>query len=127
MAYTTISKFEEGDNFTHTDYNAIRSNLIDLHDKHPGVMRNHAASVSHDHGFWSSVFQDSEQTFTHTFRYLAYKSTGAIRDITGLADDVSLSDTGDINFFDLDTVGWLAYGMTYIVTGVTHCIEVDFP
>jgi hypothetical protein len=45
-------------------------------------------------------------------------------DIFGLNDDVSLSEGADnTGTLDLDSLGWLTYGMIYKVTGVSWAIE----
>lgn len=64
----------------------------------------------------------------HSQRYLHFSSTGTLEDIAGVFPDVSLSesDTG-VGALDLDTLGWLAYGQPYRVTGVSACLEHSEP
>lgn len=56
-------------------------------------------------------------------RWLIYKSTGEIVDHLGVQKSVSLSDSDEINVFDLDTVKWLFPGMLYKVVGCSVAFE----
>jgi hypothetical protein len=67
--------------------------------------------------------KNSDFCFTHTHRYLHYKSSGTIEDIAGLESAVSLPNESTYNVYDLDTVSWLVYGMAYLVRGVDFCAE----
>lgn len=59
----------------------------------------------------------------HTQRYLHFKSTGKLGNITN-TEETGLS-TGDAEFgvLDLDGVDWLAYGQLYKVTGCEMACE----
>ena len=60
----------------------------------------------------------------HAYRYLHYGSNGALVDQDGVYPDVSLSeDENELGCLDLQSLGWLAYGRVYKVTGVTWCQE----
>lgn len=62
--------------------------------------------------------------FVHARRYLHFGSSGALVDVFGNYDDVSLSSGADgWGTLDLDTVSWLSYGTFYKVTGVSWAIE----
>jgi hypothetical protein len=65
----------------------------------------------------------------HTHRYLFFRSQGQIEDPNGVEDPVSLSEqkSGAVTRFDLDDVGWLNYGMIYMVTGCSQCMEDSAP
>ena len=66
----------------------------------------------------------SEFWVWHCYRYLHYGSNGALVDQNGVYPDVSLSeDENELGVLDLDSLGWLAYGRVYLVTGVTWCQE----
>ena len=68
--------------------------------------------------------------FRRKFRWLAYDGSGTLSDPLGVGDDVSLSDAADpgvANILDLTSVGWLALGRFYQVTGCTWAVEVETP
>ena len=70
----------------------------------------------------------SEATFylIHKFRYLWFASNGAIEDVSGVGEPVSVTEENStFTQFDLDTVDWLFYGDLYKVTGVSWCAEDD--
>jgi hypothetical protein len=74
---------------------------------------------------YSQYVDTQEYTFAHSQQYLIYVSSGAIHDPTGVETDVSLGNSGDINSYDLDQVGWLTYGKAYYVIGCSACMESD--
>ena len=62
--------------------------------------------------------------FVHAQRYLHFGSTGSLVDIFGNNDDVSLSEGADNSgTLDLDSLGWLTYGMMYKCTGISWAVE----
>jgi hypothetical protein len=71
----------------------------------------------------------SEAVFTlfHTRRYLVFGSQGQLIDPTGINEPISLSTEEAYGSRDLDEVAWLAYGMMYVVTGVSTALEDDAP
>lgn len=51
-------------------------------------------------------------------------SNGEIVDPTGINTTVSVSeDESGYGVYDLESIGWLAYGALYKVTGVSVCCE----
>ena len=72
-------------------------------------------------------------SIVHRKRYLFYRSTGAIVDLTAVEpeDSITLSEssvkTGVFQRYDLDSISWLAYGTLDQVTGVGWCEEDDNP
>jgi hypothetical protein len=67
----------------------------------------------------------TEGSFTvfHAYRYLHFGSTGKLVSADG-TQEVSLSEgDNEVGVVDLERLDWLAYGVTYFVTGVTWCQE----
>lgn len=65
---------------------------------------------------------DSFYTQIHTLRWLIYTGAGQVASFDG-AHTSSLADGGGTNVYDLESVGWLSYGMPYKITGVNFAIE----
>ena len=62
----------------------------------------------------------------HQRRWLAYKSTGEIRDTANPLNIMELPDCNDaFCMFDLHTVPWLKYGDLYAVEGSEFALETD--
>lgn len=60
----------------------------------------------------------------HVYRYLHFGSNGKLIDLSGAQDDVSLSEgENEVGVVDLEKLGWLAYGVTYQVEGVSWAQE----
>lgn len=80
-----------------------------------------------DAGLNPLCLKASEAVFhiRHTHRFLHFSSNGKLVDPWGVEADVGLSEDGETNHgvHDLDSVGWLAYGLLYRVTGVSCCLE----
>lgn len=62
----------------------------------------------------------SRITYSHSFRYLWFKGTGTIVDLSDSGNTVSLSDDGVPTQYDLDSVDWMSYGKLY------QAINLDF-
>jgi len=62
----------------------------------------------------------SRITYSHTYRYLWFKGTGTIVDLSDSGNTVSLSDDGVPTQYDLDSIDWMAYGKLY------HAINLDY-
>lgn len=91
-----------------------------------GTAATEAHALLGDAGLNPLALKASEATFhiRHTHRFLHFASSGNIEDPFGVEADVALSEEDDGHGVqDLDTVGWLAYGMLYRVTGVSCCLE----
>ncbi len=71
--------------------------------------------------------KSSEATFymRHTHRFLHFASSGKIKDPSGIGEDVGISEDSDTGHgvHDLESVSWLTYGMLYLVSGVSCCVE----
>lgn len=61
--------------------------------------------------------------FVNRWRWLLYLGAGHLLDPAGVADAVSLSDTGGWASYDLLQVSWLYPGKLYQVQDVTCCFE----
>lgn len=62
----------------------------------------------------------------HRHRYLWFRSTGAIEDMSGSGDSVSISDENNApTKYDLNSVSWLYYGLVYRVVGVSWALESE--
>lgn len=111
---TTAVEWQHGDYPTATKLNTISTALTEAH------------AALGDYGYNMAVAKASSAVFhaLHTHRYLKFSSNGELVDINGTFDPVTLSE-GDsgTGTLDLDTVGWLGYGMLYKVTGVSAVIE----
>ena len=59
-------------------------------------------------------------TMVHRLRWLIYKGSGLM---SFGSDSATLTDHGGTNTLDLETIGWLEYGMIYSITGVTWVVE----
>lgn len=112
---TVPRQWSHGDRPTHTELNKYGTALTEAHATLGDVALN------------PLYVKRSEAEFTvrHTYRYLRFTSTGQIVDPTGANDPTGLSESegADYGAFDLDTLGWLAYGALYFVTGVSACAE----
>jgi hypothetical protein len=128
MSFTPTPKVEEGAIAApHVIFQSIKDNIYAIYDAIGSDEINEAAAYNPEHGVHALYTEGSFLTIFHTFRYLAYGSTGAIVDPSGIGDSITISDaeTGKIGFYDLEGIDWLTYGMLYRVTGVTWCREVE--
>lgn len=113
-----IKVFSHGDFVTAADINQFKTTLdaakAALNVGSPALPMQVAADHASSGEFW----------VWHCYRYLHYGSNGALVDQDGVYPDVSLSeDENELGVLDLDSLGWLAYGRVYKVTGVTWCQE----
>lgn len=111
---TLPRQWSHGDQPTHTMMNAFSTSLTEAHTNIGDVALN------------CLYLKGSEATFylLHCYRYLHFQSNGEIIDLAGIGKTVSLSEGDDgYGVLDLETVGWLAYGALYKVTGVSVCCE----
>lgn len=103
-----------GDKPTAAQINAFKTDLDAAH------------SALGDYG-WNVANQTQSESvfhFVHGQRYLHFGSSGEIVDVFSVNDDVALSEGSDgTGTVDLDSLGWLTYGMFYKVTGVSWAIE----
>jgi len=127
MSFVPTEKVDEGDIAIHTMFQGIKDNIYAIYDALGTDEINEAAAYNPEHGVHSTWTEGSFLSIFHTFRYLAYGSTGEIVDPSGLADPVAITDaeTGKVGFYDLEGIDWLTYGMVYRVEGVTWCREVE--
>ena len=75
---------------------------------------------------------DAAWSFIHLHRYLRYGDEAELYDPDNrAAHSVSLPEpdieTGVRGVYDLDSIGWLTYGMTYILVGCAWATEDDDP
>jgi hypothetical protein len=128
MSYSPTQNVTEGSIVSHTTFQGIKDNIYAIYDALGSDAVNEAAAYNPEHGEHSFVTEASFLTIFHTFRYLAYGSTGQIVDPSGIGKAVSISDpaTGKIGYYDLEGVDWMTYGMVYRVEGVTWAREVEF-
>lgn len=131
MSYVPTSSVEEGAVAAHTIFQQIKDNIYAIYDAAGTDEINEAAAYNPEHGAHATWTEGSFLTIFHTFRYLAYGSTGEIIDPSGIGDPIAITDpdsdaeTGPIGFYDLEGIDWLTYGMVYRVEGVTWCREVE--
>lgn len=119
----SLAKVKHGDTVTNTQWNNLRTAIESAYTTLGVTAINPAGEVSAE----KNGYEDSAISMFHRFRWLAYTSTGILRDPSGLGADVALTD-GDAagaNFYDLESVSWLTYGMYYKVIGITACQEFD--
>jgi hypothetical protein len=127
MSFTPTQKVEEGSVFVHTALQNIKNNIYAIYDAIGSDEINEAAAYNPEHGPHALWSEDSFVVIFHTYRYLAYGSTGEIVDPSGIGDTVSITDppTGQIGYYDLEGISWLTYGMPYRVQGITWAREVE--
>ena len=131
--YSVVDEFAHGDYPLAADLNKIKDGINHIGEEWEDgttpsasdelTHRNEAVYQNRENGVGSTGREGSDFTFIHTQRWLHYTSSGAIEDLAGLEDAVSLSNDSTYNFYDLDTVSWLSYGSLYRVTGVDVCFE----
>lgn len=128
MSYSPTEDVNEGEVVSHATFQSIKDNIYAIYDALGTDAINEAAAYNPEHGEHSFVTEGSFLTIFHTFRYLAYGSTGEIVDPSGIGANVSVTDpaTGKIGYYDLEGVDWMTYGMVYRVEGVTWAREVEF-
>lgn len=110
-----IVSWAHGDYPTAAKLNAYRDDLNTAH----GAIGDAGLSLACEHK------SSAEFYLTHNYRYLYWDSTGQIQSTDG-TKTVGLSDPdtpGAAGQIDLDSIDWLLYGMMYVVTGVTWCME----
>lgn len=112
---TTPKQWAHGDRVTHTEMNKYGTALTEAHDSLGDAAMNPLCLI----------ISEAEFCLRHTYRYLHFTSTGQLVDPTGARDPVGLSEDADTNkgVLDLESLGWLAYGALYTVTGVSACVE----
>ena len=108
-------QWAHGDKPTAADMNAYSTALTEAHNS-LGDVAVHLLCLK---------VSEAQYTIRHTHRYLHFTSTGKLVDPTAVNEDTGLSEDGNTNkgVLDLETVGWLAYGALYFVTGVSACVE----
>jgi hypothetical protein len=126
MSFVPTGKVNEGQTVTHTTFQNIKQNIYDIYDMIGTDEVNMAAPYNPEHGPHALVTEGSFLSIFHTFKYLAFGSSGKIVDPSGIGSEVALSDpaTG-FGVYDLEGIGWLTYGMVYRVEGVTWAREVE--
>lgn len=119
MAYTAPDRFQHGDKPTAAKLNKWKSGLEAIYAKTGDRALNFPCSKNIDDGM------GDDRYFIHTHRYLHFRADeGKIRDPSGVGDEVGISETDNsFTVFDLDTVGWLQYGMLYYVHDAQYAIE----
>lgn len=126
MSYVASTPAEHATLVTTTQLNRTSDNIQALYDALGADAINPAACGSAEHTNHVTETEGSSLMMFHTFRWLAYGSSGEIVDPTGIGTSGSLSDAGvGVNYFDLDGLDWLSYGMMYEVTGVVYAREFD--
>ena len=115
-AYTNAPVFSHGDFPIAANMNKISTGQVHIYEVAPTYAIQPCIK---------KLGTDDQLCITHRFRWLHYKSTGAISDPAGSEDDVSLPNPSDnwVNVYDLDSVPWLSYGAIYYVTGVDFACE----
>lgn len=112
---TAVLQWSHGDQLTAAELNLYATALTETHD-----------SLG-DYAVQELTLKVSEAQFcvVHTRRYLHYTSNGKLVDPAGLRDEIGLSEDGGSGHgvLDLESLGWLAYGALYWVTGVSACAE----
>ncbi len=111
--------WQHGDTLPAADLNALSAGLNTARGQSGDAVLNIATSGAYAPG---AVFM-----FVHVHRYLHFKSTGKLQNITN-TEETGLS-TGDSEYgvLDLDGVDWLIYGGLYKVTGCEMACEDSDP
>jgi hypothetical protein len=129
MAYSAPPLWEHGDIPTAADMNKYSDGLTAIYNAINGKRHAPAArwrqylSASADTHFLAVTTDNSYCVNIHTQRFLFYGGSGQLTNLAG-TETTSLPDnTGGTNIFDLDSVGWLNYGLVYEITGVQWAFE----
>lgn len=112
---TAVRQWSHGDQPTAALMNLYATALTEAHDSlGEGAVQMLALKLS-----------EAQFCLVHAYRYLHFTSSGSLVDPAGLQQEVGLSEDGESGHgvLDLDSVGWLAYGALYWVTGVSACVE----
>jgi len=122
-----LNYFSHGDLITAEKLNAIIAIINDVETQTQGFSM---VSGGRDADIAGTMF-----AMKHTKRYLVYRSTGDIYDLSEVLagvplDDIenhtSLGDCGELTCaHDLHSIEWLSYGMMYIVEGCEFAMEDD--
>jgi hypothetical protein len=125
MSFSSTGQVVEGDAVAFATFNQLKANIDAAFSTLGTSARNPGAAVNPEHGPYSAHTQNSCLSFFHRFRWLSYGSSGEIIDPTGIGATVTLTEGDGVNFYDLEGISWLTYGMYYRVEGVTWAQEYD--
>lgn len=126
MAYSRPSQFAHGTvptaamlNVWLDDLDAIKA-IMDVTEQNPA-----APTFNGDE-------DDAEWNFVHLHRYLRYDDEAELYDpVDRVNHSVSLpepdAETGVRGVYDLDSIPWLEYGMTYYLVGTAWAMEDSDP
>lgn len=120
MAYATPPAWEHGDIPTAALMNRYRDALNEIKAVLDVSPHNAAAPI-----YPGADEDEAEWQIVHLNRYLVYPDEATLYDPTNEENSASLPKpaAGVKGVYDLDTVAWLAYGMTYVVKGCAWVIE----
>ena len=124
MAYVAPPQWQHGDIPTAALMNRYRDSLNALKAVFDETPQDVAAPV-----YEGADEDEAEWQLVHINRYLIYGDEATVRDPTNEENTASLPKpaAGTKGVYDLDTVNWLTYGMTYTAKGCAWVIEAGEP
>lgn len=126
MAYQAPKQWAHGDIPVASDMNKYSNSLNEVYSLYAGKALVPSVPVLWLGYLGTPTPSQYKYEIVHMFRWLMYVGEGNIysadeTESTALPN--SAGGTGT-NVFDLESVSWLAYGMRYIIKGVTVAMEV---
>ena len=117
MAYSVPTRWTHGDIPTAALMQPYSDSLEYIHDRQGDTLINPPS--------YGLAGSGTYQYMVHRYRWLAYDDNGVIADPTGVNADVTLSDPGSTDYYDLDTISWMAPGTIYEIQDLDWCMEVE--
>lgn len=130
-----ITNVNNGDNFSSTKMNEIKTELDLIYLAASSGYVNHAVANLFPYSEQDGERDNSREsrfTFIHKHRYLLYSmfdpnDTAIIIDPSGLNDSIALTGVGRDEYgeYDLDSISWLSVGMLYQLREVLWAVEIQ--
>lgn len=119
MAYVQPKLWAHGDVPTAVEINKYITALNDIKVILDSTPKNPATHM------FDGDEDDAKFQLVHINRYLRYSDEAILSNILDASQTVNLPEPeGNVRgVYDLDTIGWLSYGMTYKVVGCSWVIE----
>lgn len=130
MAYQVPPRLAQGSTVSHTNMQKYSDALNAIHDKTKDAAINLAYPIRYEYmsayrEWTANASAQSFFTMVHQNRYLVYEGDGRLESLDGVnSTSLSYSGSGG-NIYDLDSVGWLVYGVLYRVKTCRACAEYD--
>lgn len=128
MSFVPIDPVEHTDSVTITTFNELKTGIDAIYDILGTVAVNYSAVGNYEFGPNGTDNAGSMIVFIHTCRYLLYEGDCTIEDPSGVGASVSLADpdtTDEVGEYDLESIDWLDYGMSYRVVSPVWCMEYE--